>query len=248
VLIRRRKSTELTSNIGLCLDIEEVKILVKNAHRPTCLTTNYTGTHKNNMGLVHSILRIVTHDEQAFAIDATAAQYGWTEIMVPWDTYFTRHVKAIREVMPFGTFAKTQKDIAAEKSYDGGYQEAHIKISKRSSGILSDWLEKKSLTSSQFLDLPDDKYVLHEESLMTAWQDGVKASVYGLRQSGLYRCYVMRTLEVDNHMEMNLTRSRRENKEQKKYWVTAKEYDERINRICKSNGTRTGLAGMIKKW
>jgi hypothetical protein len=200
------------------------------------------------MGELHSILRVVTRDGQAFAVDVTAAQFGWTEIMVPWEVYFAQRVRSVHETMSFGTFADLDKGIAAKKDYVGGIQEARIKISKSLSGIVSEWLRKKTLTPTQLLDLSDDEYALQEESLMAAVRNGVKASVDALRHSGLYRCYTKGTPNVSNVGEMSLTRSRREYKEHKKSWVTEKEYEKRIIRICKSKGRTTGLAGVIKKW
>jgi hypothetical protein len=234
--------------IDLCSEIRELDIMVKNALRPTCLT-RYICTHRNNMGDQHSILRVVTRDGQAFAIDVTAAQYGWTEIMIPWNVYLNQRVSLVRETVQLGTWAILSEHIATQKDFVGAVHEARSKVSKGLNATVNEWLKKKNLTPAQLLDLPDHEYVSKEENLTAAVRDGVKETVENLRRSGRYRSYVKTTPNMGNVAGSSLTRSRREYKEQKKRWCTEKEYEKRIIvRLRGLKGRKTGLAGMIKKW
>jgi hypothetical protein len=207
-------SLVVLNKTDLCLDIQEVDIMVKNARRPTCCTY-YGGTHGNNMIGRHTILSITTHDGQAWAIDLTAAQFGWTEALVPWDIYMAQRVRTIINVQPFGAYDQVCKGIAASSSTFGIIQEAQTKMRDCSNNIVSDWLRRDGLTPAQLLNLSDHEYVLKETHLMTALQDGLQASVKDLRQSGLYRYYLKSTPHMTGNI-VSLTRSRREYKREKK--------------------------------
>jgi hypothetical protein len=218
--------------------------MVKNAHRPTCLK-RYIGTHRNNMQDRHTILRVITQDGHAFAIDGTAAQFGWAETIAPWEIYSAQRVQHFSETIPFETFVDIFENTTRDSNDVSG--EARLKISKSLEGIVNDWLKEKALTPTQLLDLSNDEYALQEESLMAAVRDGVEESVGALRRRGLYHWFVKRIPNSEKG-PVSLTLSRREYKKARKNWVTDKQYMQGAIKMCKLKGTKFGLAGVAKKW
>lgn len=91
--------------VGNYTCIQEVRVRVKNAHRPT-VWVKPDGRPHNNMFHQHALLRVTLKSGEVYCVDATAAQFGWEETVVPWDQFLSTRCLAIRDTQPFGTAFK----------------------------------------------------------------------------------------------------------------------------------------------
>ncbi|KAH7313677.1 hypothetical protein B0I35DRAFT_480348 [Stachybotrys elegans] len=75
-----------------CKEFECLNVVVKNTALRVGI--DWLPRHDN-----HSVFRVTLPSGDRFAIDITAGQYGWTETLIPWDTYEAQRVERIAQVL-----------------------------------------------------------------------------------------------------------------------------------------------------
>ena len=56
---------------------------------------------------VHVVFRVTLKNEESYALDVTAPQYGWHDTNpMPWDTFVERRIGGIQEIQNFGSIAE----------------------------------------------------------------------------------------------------------------------------------------------
>ncbi|KAK3384024.1 hypothetical protein B0T24DRAFT_588630 [Lasiosphaeria ovina] len=73
--------------------VEQVTFYVKNCHRSVWLEDN--GCHTFAPFTPHQVLRITLACGRAVVVDASGAQFGWREVLSPWETYRRQRVHAV---------------------------------------------------------------------------------------------------------------------------------------------------------
>ena len=176
---------------GLCETIEEVRVKVKNADRPVCHIQS-DDVHKVIVAGLHSVLRVSLKTGEQYAIDITAAQYGWARNSQPWKQFAHRYifeqcstnklgytVEEINEQMTkWGTKDfRTKKKCAALAAFQG----LHLRV--------QDWMRKNDLNPVELLKLPAQEFESKVVDLIKTTKTGFASSVALLRKSHLYRYY-----------------------------------------------------------
>ncbi|KAK0733234.1 hypothetical protein B0T26DRAFT_669656 [Lasiosphaeria miniovina] len=73
--------------------VEQVTFYVKNCHRSVWLEDD--GSHTFSPFTPHQVLRITLACGRAVVVDASGAQFGWREVLSPWETYKRHRVHAV---------------------------------------------------------------------------------------------------------------------------------------------------------
>ncbi|KAI3328856.1 hypothetical protein HD806DRAFT_530265 [Xylariaceae sp. AK1471] len=69
----------------ICKSIKRIYLVPKNVKRPICEVSGEKAY--NNCLFQHTVLRVKLKSGESYAIDLTAAQFGWTETLAPWNTW-----------------------------------------------------------------------------------------------------------------------------------------------------------------
>ncbi|KAH7040040.1 uncharacterized protein B0I36DRAFT_390830 [Microdochium trichocladiopsis] len=73
----------------LCQSIEVVNISPRNGFNPVCLlNSDHTDRPQRFMMIgIHTVLRLTLHSGEKLAADIYGAQFGWPEVVAPWDSW-----------------------------------------------------------------------------------------------------------------------------------------------------------------
>ncbi|KAI0840889.1 hypothetical protein F5Y06DRAFT_308571 [Hypoxylon sp. FL0890] len=89
---------------GLCEEIEEVIVQVKNAHRPIIRVIKDQNI-TSNMLRPHLVYRVTLKSGEVVAVDLAGGRYGWAETLMSWDHFKEQRVSRIIASDPPGTAA-----------------------------------------------------------------------------------------------------------------------------------------------
>lgn len=119
----------------------------------------------------HAILRVTTLSGEHYALDLTGAQYGWTEPVLPWDTFLASRVGRIDKIEYFGrykTYVKAKNlSLGKERTYIHSINEDfEDKLMK----FLRSWAEN-DIPLAALLLLPEKEFQERQEGLVkdTDW-------------------------------------------------------------------------------
>ena len=116
----------------------------------------------------HTIIRITTKSGETYALDMAGAQYGWDEVIIPWELYVNTRVRAIRNVMPFGetkAFCKTRAENMGEQcTWIHQIQEG---FAKNMEDAITGW-QSGHIPTTKLLRLPEQEFQRKQSSLLDA--------------------------------------------------------------------------------
>lgn len=164
--------------IGICSEIDEILYFTQNTRLrlmqayntdPTSNTRNFDATD-----YPHSIIRLTLKNGDRFVLDLTGAQYGWQEILTPYDQYRQSKIRQIKEVLPFGGARRFCKE-RAEKS--GGtakwHHQADIGFETALNVQLNRW-QQQNMSLTTLLKLPNDLFVRQQAGLLDMLEAGMQ--------------------------------------------------------------------------
>ncbi|TPX14432.1 uncharacterized protein E0L32_005396 [Thyridium curvatum] len=87
----------ITTRLPLVKSIERVSVLPKNVERPACnVDGDKSGILKHFISMEsHDLIRLTTESGIELAFDPTGAQFGWSEVITPWEAYESHRVQQI---------------------------------------------------------------------------------------------------------------------------------------------------------
>lgn len=86
--------------LDFCKEMLEVGCHVKNQR--IRLGRVYGNGIVDGTDYVHHVVKITLKNGAQYALDMTGAQYGWSESIMPWDTYKATRIQSITKTSPFG--------------------------------------------------------------------------------------------------------------------------------------------------
>ncbi len=111
------KTSHLTRPTDIYIQVEEISVKIKNAQL-TIMKNVCDNVVKRFIS--HNVLRVTLRNSEVYALDMTAAQYGWHgSAVMPWRTFCDERVERINEVRSFGKTAETLR--AAAQVAGGGH-------------------------------------------------------------------------------------------------------------------------------
>ncbi|KAH7040037.1 uncharacterized protein B0I36DRAFT_379103 [Microdochium trichocladiopsis] len=89
----------------LCKDIRQFVFEPRNADNPLCHideAPRYRGERSYLMFVTHAVLQVtLVATSEVLAVDITAAQFGWQELVAPWGAYMAQRSIHVSNVVPF---------------------------------------------------------------------------------------------------------------------------------------------------
>ena len=155
---------------GLCAEVDEVIHFTKNVRVRLIQAYNTGLTSKPSAvdatDYLHSVIRFALKNGEKYIMDLTGSQYGWQEIVMPYDIYQQSKIRLIKEILPFGgtrQFCKERTEKAggiAKWNHweDNGFETALNDLLKR-------W-QQENMSLSILLRLPDDRFESQQAGLL----------------------------------------------------------------------------------
>ena len=148
--------------IGICSDVDEVIYFTQNTRLRLFQAYN-TGLSSDKYGVdatnhAHSVIRVVLKNGEKYILDLTGAQYGWQEILTPYNEYQQSKIRLIKEVLPFGG----TRQFCKERAEDSGgmakwNHQADIGFETALNDLLKQW-QQRNMSLTTLLKLPDDQF------------------------------------------------------------------------------------------
>ena len=173
---------------GLCAEVDEVIHYTKNV-RIRLLQAYNTGTSDKPLGVdttdyAHSVIRITLKNGDKYIVDLTGAQYGWPEIVMPYEMYQQSKIRLVKEILPFGGTGQFCKERA--ETTGGMAKWAHsadIGFETVLNGILKTW-QQGHMSLSTLLRLPDDQFEKQQAGLLEMLDAGMQNYKQFITDSG----------------------------------------------------------------
>ena len=152
---------------GLHAEIDEVSHYIKGAkHHFQRVYPNDALPMIDGTDYAHTVIRITMKNGERYALDTAGAQYGWHESVTPWQLYETSRVRAIRDVLPFGTtkiFSRTRADnMGKQHKWIHGIKED---FAEHVDGAVALW-QRDDCSSVDLLCLAEDEFQKKQASLL----------------------------------------------------------------------------------
>ena len=103
--------------IGLCAEVDEINHSTKNTR--VRLMQAYIEGRIDATDYFHSVLRVTLKHGDKYILDLTGAQYGWQEIVTPYDIYQQSKIRLIEEVLPFWGHTSILQEESGKYWWDG---------------------------------------------------------------------------------------------------------------------------------
>ena len=136
---------------------------------------------------MHSVIRITLKNGDKYILDLTGAQYGWEEIVTPYDMYQQSKIRLIKEILPFGGMRQFCKDRAENT---GGMAKWNHRADNAFETALNDLLkswQQRNKSLSTLLKLPDDQFKKQQAGLLEMLEAGMQT----------YKNYMIETGAMD---------------------------------------------------
>lgn len=177
--------------IGICSEVEEVihftqntRLRLMQAYR-TGLTSNPYGVDETDYA--HSVIRITAKNGDKYILDLTGAQYGWQEILTPYNKYQQSKIRQIKEVVPFGGTRQYCRQRAEKTGGMAKWQhQADIGFEDAINDILNLW-QQRNTSLTTLLEIPDDQFQQQQAGLLELLEAGMQK----------YRDFIVETGALD---------------------------------------------------
>ena len=176
---------------GLCVEVDEVIHNTKNV-RIRLVQAYNTGLIGNPSAVdatdyLHSVIRVALKSGDKYILDLTGAQYGWQEVVTPYDIYQQSKIRLIKQVLPFGGTRQFCKERAENT---GGMAKWNHRADTAFETALNDLLkswQQGNMSLSTLLRLPDDEFEKQQAELLEMLESGMQ----------IYRNYMIETGAMD---------------------------------------------------
>lgn len=117
----------------------------------------------------HWVILITTLEDDVYVLDLTGSQYGWTDLLTPWDQYDTDHFSHCSELIPLDHVRHIWND---ESLPSGPYMkpssdaEDHVLTAMELS--LKVWSKKECISVLELLGLGEEEYVMKSFEVVLA--------------------------------------------------------------------------------
>lgn len=157
------------SYIDTDFQIREICLRIKNPRM--MITSIRPGNIPVPIPARHSVYQITLSSGESYALDLTAAQYGWYgPATMPWTTFLEDRLDTILETRKMG---ETAKELAAEVQGLGSdriYNHNAIQFMKNDFNLgLAEW-QQHNITFKALLRLPENHYEREQKWLLEFWE------------------------------------------------------------------------------
>lgn len=154
-------------------EVDEVTAIVKNKQLLIGKLRGYVTVVSSS----HNVLRVTLTNSEIYALDITAAQYGWHESAVmPWPTFFEQRVKVINEIRNFG---ETKRVLKAEAQAAGRArifcQRIREYMEKGFNNNLSEW-QRNNISFKAMPRCSEEEFKIKQDSLLGFMDDRMSTS------------------------------------------------------------------------
>ena len=85
------------------MEINEVTHIVKGAnYLMKRIDSRTTFPTKDGVTYLHNVIKGKMKNGEVYAVDFTGAQYGWRQMIMPWELYSSSRIEEVKKVSPFG--------------------------------------------------------------------------------------------------------------------------------------------------
>ena len=133
------------------MDVKEILHTASEVARPVCLRHSQGDTL--NTDYKHSVLLVTLKTGEKWVLDVTRAQYGWTELISPWEQYRSHKVLFAVDTKDFGT-ERLSMDERAEGAERGTPFWTHNMLSAAFHSGIKTWEDMTGGTAADLMPLP----------------------------------------------------------------------------------------------
>lgn len=138
----------------------------------------------------HWVILITTLDNQVLALDLTGAQYGWNDLLTPWDQYANAHFSHYSEFIPLDHVRHIWNE---ENLSSGPYMkessaaEDHVLTAMDLS--LKVWSKKEGVSMLELLGLGEEEFVMKSFEIVLAAVMAMESLIGIFKRKKMYLWY-----------------------------------------------------------
>ncbi|KAH8157110.1 hypothetical protein CIB48_g11141 [Xylaria polymorpha] len=201
----------------LCRTLQEVQLMPRNAHRPTC-DMRYGRAH-NTMYNQHAVLCATLKSGEKMAVDIAGAQFGWRETVAQWGVWTSHRVAGKPCPQPFGYAQQCMQTL---------YPFAAPEFNTMK--------ENKAPSAGELYKLDDAAFASCKVAMLSNAEEALDSGLNGeLRESKVGLCY------VDARGLWQATTTKQQAKALKRVWLTDKDV-----KMAKDKGTDLRLIYQLR--
>ncbi|KAI0147522.1 hypothetical protein GGR57DRAFT_505700 [Xylariaceae sp. FL1272] len=198
-----------------CKALDVVSAVVRNIHRPTSSLDN--GESMNNAHLQHSVLRARLKTGEHVVIDLTGAQFGWREVVAPWESWKNHRVSSD---MDSSSLDETLQSI---REGSDTWAEEFIKfcdsqkmsLAQKMQTAIQDKMQETNISSiAELLALPDSTFTSHRQEILASADKALGDGLFEIRRSKTGLLY------FDAEGRWQVTTTKEQAKALKRVWLS----------------------------
>ncbi|KAI8951739.1 hypothetical protein F4801DRAFT_578274 [Xylaria longipes] len=177
--------------LPLCQTLQEVQIMPRNAHRPTC-DMRYDIAH-NTMYNQHTVLCATLKSGEKMAIDIGGAQFGWRETVAQWGVWTSHRVAGKPCPQPFGYAQQSMQmlyPMVAPKFVLATESQRSSLAQKMQVAIENKMKENKAPSAGELYKLDDAAFASCKQAMLSSAEVALDNGLRELCQSKEGLCYV----------------------------------------------------------
>lgn len=163
---------------GICSEVDEILYFTQNTRLrlmqayntgPTSNTRNFDATD-----YPHSVIRLTLKNGDEYVLDLSSAQYGWQEVLTPYNLYQQSKIRLIKEVLPFGGIRRFCNESAENSGRMAKWQhQADIGFEIALNDLLNQW-QQRNMSLTAMLKLPEDQFGRQQAGLLDMLEAGMQ--------------------------------------------------------------------------
>ncbi|TGJ79787.1 hypothetical protein E0Z10_g8975 [Xylaria hypoxylon] len=177
--------------IPLCQTLQEVQIMPRNAHRPTCDMRD-DAAH-NTMYNQHSVLCATLMSGEQMAIDIAGAQFGWRETVAQWGVWTSHRVagKPCPELFGYARQCmETLYPLVAPKFVQVSESQRSSLAQKMEVAIQNKMKENKAPSAVELYKLDDATFASCKLAILSSAEEALDNGLRELYESKVGLCYI----------------------------------------------------------
>ncbi|KAI1148359.1 hypothetical protein F4825DRAFT_464968 [Nemania diffusa] len=197
----------------LCKVLKEIEIIPRNAHRPTCVTSN--GSINLNMHCIHNVLWLVLQSGEEMVVDLTGAQFGWRETVAKWEPWLYHRTAGKAVSNRFGTIKQNKLDTypSSTTQFLGYSDNQHVSLAQKIEAAIWDNMDTmgnrkdKIPTAPTLYKLDNTGFAIYKQSIISVAHTALRDGLSELHKSSVGRCYLDADgnwRSTENHLQSQL--------------------------------------------
>ncbi|KAI0433672.1 hypothetical protein F5Y09DRAFT_54640 [Xylaria sp. FL1042] len=174
-----------------CKDLSEVQMVPRNAYRPTC-DMRRGGVH-NTMYNHHTVLCITLKSDEKVVVDIGGAQFGWREVIAPWDIWTNQRVAGTPVHQDYG-YAKECLNMDhgfVVAQYIQASDAQRLSLAQKMELAVETKMTELNLSSALNLyKLDNDDFASCKQAILSCAEEALDNGLRKLHESKLGRCYI----------------------------------------------------------